>query len=283
MIRGLIGSGLAVMLLGAAPAVAQSATFERVETQELAFVAQTAIPSREGQTFDLCHLYQTQTLNGFGLWRSSVGYVLSENGCQGSAYYDNPAQIAFGFASGQIAEDVPPNARLSAMDVVTGFTIPLAMACLALLALVSRFFVGRPAKSQAAERMEVLGLEDGPTFRFIDAMLHAANADGRVKREEIVYIREKATDLTGLDYADEHIEWAITHTDRFRKRKDFKRFGAGLTEDQKRVVLRGALAIVASDQHMSRAEKAFIERLTDGLNLRDTDLHAILDGGMVPA
>ena len=34
-------------------------------------------------------------------------------------------------------------------------------------------------RTRRVERMEVLDIEDGPIFRFLDAMLHAARVDGR--------------------------------------------------------------------------------------------------------
>lgn len=255
----------------------------RGETHHLEFVSETTIPAPTGGQLSLCHRYETHSIYWVNGWSSSNGYVLSDTACEGTGYYDMPDAITAGFANGQIPEGVPATPQFSVTQIASGFTWPLAIGFLVFVAVVLRASSNRRYNTQSAERMEVLGLEDGPTFRFIDAMLHAANADGQAQQEEVDYIKAKAIEVTGLNYTDEHISWAITHTDRFKNKHDFERFGKGLTVDQKRMVLRAALAVVASDHNMSGAEKKFIERLTQGLKLGQSDLQEILQGGSAPA
>ena len=57
---------------------------------------------------------------------------------------------------------------------------------------------------------------------------------------------------------------------------DFARFGEGLTNEQARMVLRAALAVVAADGIMSRPERRYISQLTDGLGLSAEDVDDIL-------
>ena len=276
---------LALCVLGL-PQVAQARGIPivRGEVQTLAHVADTTLPAPNGGTFALCHFYTTETVYWLAFWSRSEGYVLSGAGCTGTAYYDNPRMIEAGLANGQIPAGVPQTARFTPVQIATGFTWPLVAGALVLAMVGIGAASARRYKTRSAERMEVLGLEDGPTFRFIDAMLHAANADGQAQPEEIAYIKATATDVAGLAYTDEHIEWAITHTDRFKHKRDFRRFGKGLNTDQKRAVLRGALAVVASDFQMSQSERNFINRLTDGLGLGQGDVQEILQNAPpVPA
>ena len=268
---------LALCVLGVPQAAqARGIPIVRGEVQSLAHVADTTIPAPNGAKFALCHFYTTQTVYWLAFWSSSTGYVLSDAGCTGTAYYANPEMIAAGFANGQIPADVPRTARFTPVQIATGFTWPLAIGALILIVVLIAATSARRYKTRSGERMEVLGLQDGPTFRFIDAMLHAANADGQAQPEEIAYIKATATDVTGLAYTDEHIEWAITHTDQFKHKRDFRRFGNGLNKDQKRAVLRGALAVVASDFQMSQPERVFVNRLADGLGLGQGDVQEIL-------
>lgn len=273
----LVALSLGAMALPQA-AAAKGIPIVRGETQHLAYVAETTIPAPTGGTFALCHHYTSHSLYWVNAWSTSTGYVLSDVGCEETGYFDMPDVIAAGFADGQIT-GVPQSPSFTALQIANGFTWPLIAGVVLIGIGLMRLRSQKRYKSQSAERMEVLGLEEGPMFRFIDAMLHAANADGQAQQEEIAYIRAKATEVTGLAYTDEHIEWAITHTDKFKRKHEFKQFGLGLNVEQRRVVLRAALAVVASDSHMSQPEKDFISGLTSGLGLGQGDLQAILQEG----
>lgn len=250
----------------------------RGSEQHMAFVSQTDIRMGGGKPMALCHFYETHTVYWIALYTESYGYVLSDSDCEGSGYFDSPTLIAEAFANGQIPQDVPQTASLPLTAMVMGHAWIAIGGVLFLGWLISRrggiTIVQR--RSRLEERMEVLGLPDGPVFRFIDAMLHAANADGRAQPEEVDYIRDKATEIAQLEYTPEHIEWAIGHTDRLRSPRDFQRFGRGLTPEQARVVLRAALAVVAADGSMSRAERRFIAQLTSGLMLDAQEVDRIL-------
>ncbi|MEM9319641.1 MAG: DUF533 domain-containing protein [Pseudomonadota bacterium] len=242
----------------------------------LAFVADTYITSSRGASFALCHRYEMRTLLGLGYGLTSHGYVLSEAQCQGQAYVENPVIVGAAFASGAV-RGTPREPEFTLQEQLFGhawFVICGVLVAALLLRIAGARFFGR---SQMAERMEVLGLSDTPVFRFIDAMLHAANADGKAQQQEIDFIRDKATEIAQLEYSAEHIEWAIEHTDQLKGVRDFQRFGRGLTPPQARVVLRAALALVAADGEMSQSEQRFISQLTKGLMLDPAEVTRILE------
>ncbi|MEM1272908.1 MAG: DUF533 domain-containing protein [Pseudomonadota bacterium] len=256
--------------------------------QQMEFVTNTEIASSGSKPLALCHLYETNTLYSLGYWMRSNGYVLSDSSCDGQSYIDDPALIQASFANGAIPAGIPTSPGFSILQRAEGHAALGIGALIVLVVLVVR--MGRSGmprrKSRMEERMEVLGLPEGAMFRFIDAMLHAANADGKAQPEEVEFIRAKATEVTQLDYTAEHIEWAVNHTDKLRSPRDFQRFGRGLTPEQARMVLRAALAVVAADGQMSRSERRFISQLTAGLMLDPQDVQRILGdrpGGMQPA
>lgn len=270
------------------PAEARGIPIVRGTDEALSYVATMPAGATGGKPLALCHYYETNTLYWLPFWISSNGYVLSDSDCTGQSYIDDPALIAQAFASGAL-DGVPQTPGFSLRERAEGHVWFGIGALILFAAFVRRRLAtgGRPRRSsKMEERMEVLGLPDGPVFRFIDAMLHAANADGRADPAEIAYIREKAIEIAQLDYSAEHIEWAISNTDRLKSARDFARFGEGLTEPQARMVLRAALAVVAADGFMSSPERRFIAQLTRALELEDDEVHRILsaaNGEPVPA
>ena len=260
------------------PAEARGIPIVRGTEEAMSFVATMPAGAQGGKPLALCHYFETNTLYWLSYWISSNGYVLSDSDCQGQTYIDDPALIAQAFASGALA-GIPQQPSFTLRQRAEGH-VWFGIGALLLLAVFVRRAIASGARpnrrSKMEERMEVLGLPDGPVFRFIDAMLHAANADGRADPAEIAYIREKATEIAQLDYSNEHIEWAISNTDRLKSARDFARFGTDLTEPQARMVLRAALAVVAADGYMSRPERKFIAQLTTALDLEEGEVNRIL-------
>ncbi|MBF9029010.1 DUF533 domain-containing protein [Rhodobacterales bacterium HKCCE3408] len=246
-------------------------------------VAIDAIPVDAGKPLSLCHLYEVDTIYYLGAWMTSNGYVLSEDQCQGTRYFNDPALISSAFSSG-LLDGVPETPAFTIRQYAEGYTIWGIGALLMLIVLLKKILSGSSRAAPAArgsrrmqERMEVLGLPDNAVFRFIDAMLHAAKADGTAQPEEVDYIRRKAIEIAQLDYSDEHIAWAIDHTDKLKGPRDFERFGRGLSPEQARMVLRAALAVIAADGTMTRKERRFVAQLTAGLRLDLEEVHRILD------
>lgn len=263
---------------------ALAAPFGLDSVENLTPVAETEIRRTDtGRPMTLCHLTTTSELQGVPVWLSSKGYVLSENSCLGQRYFDMPEAISAGFANGDISADIPPSPQLSPIERLRGQG-PVAFAAL-FLSFILLKLIFRRRTPRIVQRQEVLGLSNGPVFRFIDVMLHAANADGAPKPEEIAYIRAKATELTQLEYSDDHIAWAIERTEKLRSPRDFAIFSHGLTPDQSKVVLRAALAVVAADGKMSRDERRFISQLTTSLALNPKEIEKVMqaEGALLPA
>ncbi|MBF9035306.1 DUF533 domain-containing protein [Rhodobacterales bacterium HKCCE2091] len=280
-----VAAALAVLLPSAASAA--RIPIPRVIEEHLDLVSPTLITGFDGKPLALCHYYETQTVFSIGLWMSSNGYVLSDSDCEGAGYIDDPALIAQAFEDGRIPGDVPATPAFTPVQYVKGFAlIGVAIALVLLRILTSmrnRATAVRPARrTREDERREVLGIENTAVFRVVDAMLHAAKADGRAQPEEIAYIRAKATELAQLDYTDEHVTWALKHTEKLRKPSDFKRFGHGITPEQARVVLRAALAVVAADGKMTKPERRYISQLSVGLDLGPDEIDHILGDSYLP-
>ena len=142
---------LAVLALGV-PQMAEARGILIVsdEVQNLAHVAETSIPAPNGGTFSLCHRYDTSRIYWIAFGSSSQGYVLSDFGCDGSFYYDNPQLIADGFANGQIPGEIPASPRFTPMQIATGFTWPLILGVVVLFAVIGAIRSNRRYRSRSA-------------------------------------------------------------------------------------------------------------------------------------
>lgn len=266
---------LAALALCAAPTTADAkAGLPYGWAEQLTVVAPTRIPTAAGTQMSLCHQTKKYHIAFIGLFRKSQGYVLSEAGCSTHAeFYELDAQgLAEAKAAGMIARDVPSTPRLSLMDLASGFAIWPLIAIFGGWTLVSSMRSNR----RRAVRQEIFGLGDGPVFRFLDAMCHAARADNRTEPEEVDYILGVARDLTGLDYTHAHIKEAIAQSQKSLDKAAFKRFGAGLNAEQRRMVMHGALTVVASDGSLSKAERKFVNGLATGLKLPQDDMDSLV-------
>ncbi|MEL6531964.1 MAG: DUF533 domain-containing protein [Pseudomonadota bacterium] len=279
-----IAALLGFALVTAAASPAEAARISYSITEEMEFIAPTEITGfGAGKDVALCRLYKETSVFGIPVWLSAQAYVLSTSECTGVSYFDDPQLISQALSDGRIAASVADQPAFTILERVQRHPASFGLALLVLLNIAWRLRGKRPSRLE--QRLEVLGLQEGPVFRFIDVMLHAAKADGTTQPEEVAYIRQKATDLTQLEYSDEHIAWAIDRTEKLNSPRDFRIFGQGLTPDQSRVVLRAALAVVAADGTMTRAERKFISQLATGLSLDLDMIEKIMQptDDMVPA
>jgi uncharacterized tellurite resistance protein B-like protein len=271
-LRLLIVLGVAVIAL-TPKAQAQGASLFGTKEQ-MSYVAATKMSAPGGAPFSLCHLTRKSHVLYLGYWRASLGYVLSDAGCDaGAAFYQIDAQgVGDARAAGLLPRTTPDTARMSLPDLVTGFAGLGLLA--ALLAGLSGARLMR--RRNLMIRQEILNISDPAVFGFIDAMCHAARADQRTGDDEIAHILHVARDLTGLDYTEAHIRAAIVHCPRLSQAHDFRRFGRGMTLGQRQMILQGALAVVAADGDMAPAEKRFLKAMAKGMGLAKPEVEAVV-------
>lgn len=258
------------------PASAQSLSLGSFVTpeQSLTYVDNTYITGIGGNHLVLCRSVETQTVMGLGVWVKPMGYVLSESGCDGQTARENAGLVNVAFAAGALS-GTPREPVLSMRERVEGHA---GLGLVGLLALglfgwrLSRSGPKTDAAagtntSQLAERLEVLNLTDGPTFRRIDAMLHAANVSGPANSEQIAFIRDKAAEICAADYTIDHIEWAILHTDTLETAEDFACFGVGAAPHEAHAILEDAVAVMGVGSEMTVRERHFVTNLKAGLGI----------------
>lgn len=223
----------------------------------------------------LCEARRTYHLAFIPAHRTMLPSAIAQGTCsvEAIATVATPEIIQMLHAQNLIPADVTHHPRLSLSDLVIGHSLPLIL--LVLLAFVH--LRSLQAGQKRAARLEILGIQDPGTFAFIDAMCHAAIADGRASDEEIEYIQGVARDLTGLDYSDEHIRTAIDYCERLSRAAHFAQFGEDLSLGQRQMVMRGVLSVVMADGTLSRKEKAFVSNLVKGLKLSPSTVEAMLD------
>ncbi|MEM9796166.1 MAG: DUF533 domain-containing protein [Pseudomonadota bacterium] len=268
-----------LLLLPASQADAGKMGLPRVRTAETLHLVSS------GDIMSVCHLVKRRTVAFLGVSIESKGYVLSDNRCEGESYFSLAQPIEQLIADGYVPAATPTEPTFSPRELLEGYSLwPL----LALLVLG----IGAAAmmrKKRRDIRMQILSLEDGPVFRMIDMMCHAAIADGRIDPAEVDFIRGLARELTGLDYQDAHITEAIERADKFTKPADFKDVARGLNHRQRHMILDAALSVVAADGEMSKKEKVFIGAMTTAFGLTTEDVEHTLNrfvirrGGGAPA
>lgn len=245
------------------------------------YVDNTYITSTGGNHFALCHAVETQAFMGMGMWIVSDGYVLSETNCDGQSARENPGLINVAFAAGAL-NGTPREPVLSMRQRVEGHALFGILGLIAIAGLGWRISRRGPAQlaegaaSRRNERKEVLGLEDETVFRFIDVMLHAASVDDTPSAEQIEYIRVRAIEMTEVDYTDDHIEWAASQTEKLNDAADFAQFGTDLDQEQSRLMLRAAMAVLAADGDMTIKERKFVKLLSEGLGLGEAEARYLL-------
>ncbi|TFL18348.1 hypothetical protein [Jannaschia formosa] len=218
----------------------------------------------------LCRRVETRSVGMVPYWVSSGGYVLSEAECDLQRHWAPPAPIPVLKAEGQLSQAVPDVPRFSIWERIRGH---LGLLILAAFGLVSAGMSLARWRMRLV-RMEILGLQDGPVFRLLDAMCHAAALASPPDPDVVLHIRDLARELTGLDYTGAHIEAAIERTEPLRKPGDFHRFGVSLKPRQKAMLLEGVLSVVMVDGRLREAEARFCADMVRGLGLARSEAWA---------
>ncbi len=255
----------AFTLWGATPTYAG---IPHITEQELWPVASVV----DGSGLTVCHLVEERSIAYVPYWITSQGYVLSDTGCADGSYRTFTAPISELKGAGLLPADMPETPSFTTVERLKGHAALVIGGVLAAFGGIATAMRGR----RRSVRLEILGIEDGPVFKMIDAMCHAAKADGHCDPAEVAYIRDVARELTQLDFQDEHLEAVIERADKLGHAKDFQQFGKGLTPSQKSMILEGVLSVVLADGEMDRREKVFLDRMVIGIGLTQPDTDAAI-------
>ncbi|SFJ40038.1 hypothetical protein [Jannaschia pohangensis] len=133
--------------------------------------------------------------------------------------------------------------------------------------LVTRF-----RRKRRIMRHELLELRNGPRFRMIDAMCHAARKANTISKPRLQRALEIARDATGKDYTLEQLNEVALLTDRVIVPTNFFWMRDGLNKGEKMVVFNSTASVLLADGPLTRSERTFLRILTRGLGLTEDDL-----------
>ncbi len=240
---------------------------------KLHFVEQTRIPSGNGSTMALCRYSTKYHLFWTGFFRHVNEYALSDQGCNGDYYYGiSSGEFIQAQNDGQISADLPVQPKLSFTEILTGFAGSIVIGIIILFAIYGGVMTSRRQKA----RMEAMGDIPHATKMVIDAMAHMARADGQVDDSEVTTIAEIARDLTGDDLDDSLVRKIVDLAEPNLADGNFVRFGAGLSTDQRRVVLKAVYLVAMSAGEFGADEQKFIGLLMNDLGLSPEMLDDII-------
>ena len=158
------------------------------------------------------------------------------------------------------------------MEDPVGWT---ALVLLFLIALVPiAVFVGRHAlrKWRRDIRREILGLGNGPRFRCVDAMCHAAWSGGTLRRARLERALEIARGSTDMNFTADHLREAATRCDRIIRPVNFRWMREGLNRDEKMAIFNAATSVSLADGPLDSGDRTFLRHLTRGLGLDRREL-----------
>ncbi|KIT14217.1 TerB family tellurite resistance protein [Jannaschia aquimarina] len=224
----------------------------------------------------LCHRRQPYAVwHMLGLVEMQVEYALSREGCRDRGGEPLPMSVDTLQSIGRLPATLPAAPAFVPTERDKLIALGPWVAFGAILTLVS---LRRGMRSRRRRiRREIMGLPDGPVFRLIDAMAHAAACDGDAAPEELEHILRVAREVTDLDYTADHISELVSRSERPRSVGAMRReFADGLTVAQGRLMLNAVLSVVAADGRMAGAEKRFVNRLTKALGFRRKEVRTAL-------
>ncbi len=232
--------------------------------EQMSLVAETDVTDNSGQTLALCHLTKKTHIMFAGVWRSSIGYVMAPNKCDSDSYYSvNAEQLTLGKVVGTYPADLPDQPSMSIADMISGFW---GLAVVAVFLIVAGLKSAVQAK-RTAQRHAQMGDVHPAALRAMDAMCHAAKADGSLDPSEVTMMADIAKQMTGETFDEARIRRMFDMAEAKPTEAQFAAFGTGLTSDQKRMVLQATLMIAAADGHMDDDEALFAQKLARGLGI----------------
>ncbi|WP_160175200.1 TerB family tellurite resistance protein [Ruegeria halocynthiae] len=241
-------------------------------SEQMSLIAETEIQDDTGQTLALCHLTEKTHILFAGVWRSSKGYVLAPNGCDSDSFYRLSAdKLELGKALGDFPSDLPDQPVMSLNDMISGFWGLGAIAIL--LAIAGVKTAGRSARKR--QRQSEMGAAAPAAIQAMDAMCHAAKADGQLDTSEIAMMADIAKQMTGENFDDARIRRMYDMAEVKPTDAQFAAFGRGLSNEQKRLVMQATLMIVGADGNLAQSESVFVQKLAKGLNISVDEVKAM--------
>lgn len=241
-------------------------------SQKMLFVADTQIEI-EGRAQSLCLLVEDSGVLFVPLFRTLEGYVLAENKCDDDSYYETNAEmLAAGQAQGLIPADVPAEASLSLVQKVQGFWgwgIILGFVGLAGMGALK-------TRGRRKEREGLMGDAPPAAIAILDAMCHAAKADGTIAPEEVAEIARIGGEMTGRSFSPTDVARMADLAEAAPSDKDFKRMIKGLMPQEQELMMKAVLTIVASDGQLDGKEQKFVGKLAGAMKMKADQVNALL-------
>ncbi len=260
---------IAITLMSADPAEAR----RRGSTaQEMIFVSDTKVQI-EGKSYALCQLVETKSVFFVNLFRDLEGYVLAPNKCIAERYITiTEKDLAEAKAQGAVPESVPAVAKLSTKDMIMGH-----WGWLLVLAVIGFAGMGYfKTRGRRKARVELMQGANPTATAILDAMCHAAKADGIIAPEEVAEIQKVASEMTGHNFETAAVAQMAELAEATPSDKEFKRFAKGLTPAEKELMMKGVLMVVASDGQLEGKEQAFVGKLGGALKMPGDQINAML-------
>lgn len=255
--------------------------------EQLIFVSPTEFEDETGP-LALCHYVKTHSIIFVNVWRSLNGYALASNNCESEQYYEfSAAELESAQGTGMIPSDVSLQPKLSMKSLAEGFwgfgllAAVLAFAGFKLLAVQKR----------RSQRMAMMSNATPAAQSILDAMCHAAKADGYIAPSEVAMIKQAAEEMTGTTFAMEDVKRMADLAEETLDLKGHKRLINGRTKPEQLDMMRGVLMVVAADGKLDGKEQVFVGGLAQAMGMDGGTVQALLAevvggggaGGATPA
>ncbi len=240
--------------------------------QELLFVSPTEIENDLGP-LSVCHLVKTRAIIFINVWRTLEGYALANNGCMTDAYFDLSAEeLSAAQLAGAISKDVPATPKLSMAQVMNGSWGLGLIAALVGFAIFKAFKI----RARRNERMSFVSGASPVAQAIIDAMCHAAKADGHIAPSEIAQIKQAAEEMTGETFTNDTVAHMASIAEAKLDQSGFKRLVKSRSPAENMDIMRGVLMVVAADGRLDGKEKVFVGGLAQAMKMSGQQVAILL-------
>ncbi len=242
------------------------------ETQDLLFVASTDIVI-EGETFALCQLVTTSSKMFINFWRSVESYALATNNCVSNEYVALSAEdMAAGIEQGVFPADIPIEPKLSVSNMLSGmWGIGLGIGFLGFFGVQS-MNTGRRRK----DRHALMANANPAAVAILDAMCHAAKADGNIDDAEIADIIEIAREVTSEEFDAETVRRMIELAEDDVDEAACKKLIKPVAAEHRSLLMRAVLTVVAADGSLAGKEQQYVGNLMKAMKMSAEEVNTML-------